>query len=109
MTKIMTLLLIMENLKSGKINLNDEVLISNNAASMGGSQVFLDPNTKIKLEELLKAIVVASANDKSMAIRTLVVYFFISNESISILENWASLGLPLPKKLFEVFEKLKDE
>lgn len=47
-------------------------------------------------------------NDKSMAIRTLVVYFFISNESISILENWASLGLPLPKKLFEVFEKLKD-
>lgn len=33
-------------------------------------------------------------NDKSMAIRALVVYFFISNESISILENWASLGLP---------------
>ena len=68
MTKIMTLLLIMENLKSGKINLNDEVLISNNASSMGGSQVFLDPNTKIKLEELLKAIVVASANDAAVAL-----------------------------------------
>lgn len=68
MTKIMTLLLIMENLKSGKINLNDEVLISNNASSMGGSQVFLDPNTKIKLEELLKAIVVASANDAAVAV-----------------------------------------
>lgn len=48
-------------------------------------------------------------NDKSMAIRALVIYFFISNEAISILENWGSLGLPLPKKIFEVFEKLKDE
>lgn len=46
-------------------------------------------------------------NDTSLAIRTLVIYFFIANEAISILENWANMGLPLPKKLFEVFENLK--
>lgn len=48
-------------------------------------------------------------NDANMAIRTLVIYFFIANEAISILENWANMGLPLPKKLFEVFEKLKTD
>lgn len=47
--------------------------------------------------------------DGSMAIRTLVIYFFIANEAISILENWGALGLPLPKKIYEVFEKLKNE
>lgn len=47
-------------------------------------------------------------NDSSMAIRTLVLYFFIANEAISILENWGELGLPLPKKLYQIFEKLKE-
>ena len=46
--------------------------------------------------------------DNSQAIRTLVIYFFIANEALSILENWALMDLPLPKKLFEVFEKLKE-
>ncbi len=46
--------------------------------------------------------------DKAMAIRALMLYFFIANEAISILENWASMELPLPKKIFEVFEKLKE-
>lgn len=48
-------------------------------------------------------------SDGSMAIRTLVIYFFIANEAISILENWGALGLSLPKKLYDVFEKLKNE
>lgn len=48
-------------------------------------------------------------SDGSMAIRALVIYFFVANESISILENWGTLGLPLHKKIYEVFEKLKDE
>lgn len=48
-------------------------------------------------------------NDSSMAIRNLVIYFFIANEAISILENWAIMELPLPKKLFYVFEKIKEE
>lgn len=44
----------------------------------------------------------------SMALRTVVLYFFIVNESMSIIENWASLGLPLPNKLYEVLNKLKE-
>ncbi|MDD2409519.1 MAG: D-alanyl-D-alanine carboxypeptidase [Bacilli bacterium] len=67
MTKIMTLLLIMEALEKEKITINDKVLITNNAASMGGSQVFLESGSKIKVEELLKSIAIASANDASVA------------------------------------------
>lgn len=44
-----------------------------------------------------------------MAIRTLVIYFIISNEGISILENWGAIGLPLPQKLKQVLEKLRDK
>ena len=43
------------------------------------------------------------------AIRTLVIYFFVANEGISILENWGSMGLPLPKKVIDVLEQLKKE
>ena len=67
MTKLMTMLLIMETLESGKITLNDEVLISHNAASMGGSQVFLEAGSKLKVEDLIKSIAIASANDASVA------------------------------------------
>lgn len=43
------------------------------------------------------------------AIRMLVIYFFIANEGISILENWSEMGLPLPKKLKQIFEQLKNK
>ena len=43
------------------------------------------------------------------AIRNLVVYFFVANEGISILENWGAMGLPLPLKVMEVLEQLKRE
>ncbi len=43
------------------------------------------------------------------AIRNLVVYFFVANEGISILENWGAMGLPLPAKILEVLEQLKKE
>lgn len=66
-TKIMTLILIFEALESGKINLGDEVSISENAASMGGSQVFLEPNEIQTVDTLIKCICVASANDASVA------------------------------------------
>lgn len=42
-------------------------------------------------------------SDDNMAIRTMMIYFFIANESLSILENWALIGLPLPKKIFDIF------
>ena len=43
------------------------------------------------------------------AIRNLVIYFFVANEGISILENWGSMGLPLPEKIMETLEQLKKD
>ena len=68
MTKIMTLLMIMEAIETKKITTTDEVLITSNASSMGGSQVFLEAGSKMKVEDLLKAITIASANDASVAV-----------------------------------------
>ena len=67
MTKIMTLLLIMEKLEEKSILLDDEVYISSHAASMGGSQIFLPANGHVKLEDLLKGIAIASGNDAATA------------------------------------------
>jgi len=62
-TKIMTLLLIFDALDAGKIKLEDEVTTSEYAASMGGSQVFLEPGEVQTVDTLIKCIAVASAND----------------------------------------------
>lgn len=62
-TKVMSILLIMEALDEGRITLNDAIPCSENAASMGGSQIWLDPRETLTVEEMLKAICVASAND----------------------------------------------
>lgn len=62
-TKVMSILLIMEHLDSGKISLTDSVPCSENAASMGGSQIWLDPRETLTVDEMLKAICVNSAND----------------------------------------------
>ncbi len=62
-TKVMSILLIMEALDSGKINLTDKVPCSENAAAMGGSQIWLDPRETLSVDEMLKAICVNSAND----------------------------------------------
>ena len=62
-TKIMTLLLIFDALENGKISLEDEVTTSEHAASMGGSQVYLEPGEIQTVETLIKCIAVASAND----------------------------------------------
>lgn len=66
-TKVMTMLLICEAIESGKIKINDEVTISENAASMGGSQIFLEPGEVQTVDTLLKGISVASANDACVA------------------------------------------
>ena len=68
MTKIMSMLLIMESVDSGKISLDDTVTISENAASMGGSQIFLEEGSKVKVSELLKGVAVASGNDAVVAL-----------------------------------------
>ncbi|MBQ9737460.1 MAG: D-alanyl-D-alanine carboxypeptidase [Clostridia bacterium] len=66
-TKTMTMLLIMEALDFGKIKLSDKVQTSEYAASMGGSQIFLEPGEEMTVEEMLKAIAVASGNDAAVA------------------------------------------
>lgn len=66
-TKIMTMLLIFEALEEGKINLQDTVVVSERAASMGGSQVYLEPNEKQTVDTMLKCIAIASANDACVA------------------------------------------
>ena len=66
-TKIMTMLLVFEALEEGKIKLEDEVTVSEHAASMGGSQVFLEPYEKQTVDTMLKCIAIASANDACVA------------------------------------------
>ena len=68
MVKIMTSLLTLEAVERGDISLDDDVEISQNSASMGGSQVFLDAGTTHKAGELLKTVIVASANDSCVAL-----------------------------------------
>lgn len=67
MTKIMTMLLIMEAIDDGRLSMDDQVNISKNASGMGGSQAYLEENTTSKVSTLLTAIAVGSANDASVA------------------------------------------
>ena len=55
------------------------------------------------------SVILDKTTGNTGAIRTLVIYFFVANEGISILENWGGMGLPLPKKIFDVLEQLKNE
>lgn len=68
MTKIMTLLLTMEAIEKGQIGLEDKVLVSVAAAGMGGSQVFLEPNSQYTLDEIIKAVCIASGNDAAVVL-----------------------------------------
>ena len=67
-TKVMSLLLIFEDLKQGKIKLTDTVTVSEHAASMGGSQVFLETGEKQQVKTLIKCVVISSANDAVVAL-----------------------------------------
>ena len=64
----MTILIAMESLENGKIALDDRVVISRTASGMGGSQIYMEPEEVKTVEQLLKAVVVASGNDASVAL-----------------------------------------
>ena len=81
-TKTMTMLLIMEAIDSGKISLSDTVTVSEYAASMGGSQVFLEVGEQMSVDDMLKAIAVASGNDAAVAMAE-----FISGSEGAFVEN----------------------
>ncbi len=67
-TKVMTMLLVMQAIDDGRIRLDDTVTVSEKAASMGGSQVFLKVGEQMSVEDLLKSVVIASANDAAVAL-----------------------------------------
>ncbi|MBR7165635.1 MAG: D-alanyl-D-alanine carboxypeptidase, partial [Clostridia bacterium] len=71
-TKIMTLLLTMEALKAGTVSIEENVPISEVAASMGGSQAYLEPGEEISLRDVLKAVFVSSANDGAVALAEMI-------------------------------------
>lgn len=63
MTKIMSLILIMEKIDDGSLRLDDKIEISTEASSMGGSQIFLNPGESYLVKDLIKGVAMASAND----------------------------------------------
>lgn len=71
-TKTMTMLLIFDALESGKISYSDMVSTSEHAASMGGSQVFLEPGEQMSVDDMLKAIAISSGNDAAVAMAEFV-------------------------------------
>ena len=68
MTKIMTLLLTMESIDSGKLSFSDKVNVSKNASGMGGTQIFIEEGSSVDVLTLVKGISIASANDAAVAI-----------------------------------------
>ncbi|MBQ7227107.1 MAG: D-alanyl-D-alanine carboxypeptidase [Clostridia bacterium] len=68
MVKIMTLLLAFEAIDNGQLAMDERITVSENASSMGGSQAFLDAHAEYEAEQLIKAIIIASANDACVAI-----------------------------------------
>jgi D-alanyl-D-alanine carboxypeptidase (penicillin-binding protein 5/6) len=69
MTKMMSLLLVMENIEKGVIKWDQIVTVSSNASSMGGSQILLEEGEEMSVEDLIKGIAIASGNDAVVAIR----------------------------------------
>ena len=55
------------------------------------------------------AVVIDHLVGDTGAVRTLVIYFFVANDGLSILENWGAMGLPLPQKLFDLLEQLREK
>jgi len=90
--KLMTILLTIENIEQEKLNLNENIIVSENAAGMGGSQVFLETGGEYSVGDLLKSVIVASANDASVALAERIA----GNETlfVDLMNNKAAeLGL----------------
>lgn len=104
-TKVMTLLLIMEAIDEGKINLSDQVTVSEKAASMGGSQVFLQAGEVMCVEDLLKSVVIASANDAALA---LAEHIMGSEEEFVVAMNQKASDLGMNNTNFENTNGLDD-
>jgi serine-type D-Ala-D-Ala carboxypeptidase (penicillin-binding protein 5/6) len=98
MTKIMTLILIMEAIDKGKISWNDKIRVSEYAASMGGSQIFLEPGEEMRVEDMVKGIAIGSANDASVA---MAEHIAGSNDSFVNMMNSKAKKLALKDTFFK--------
>ena len=97
-TKIMTMLLVMEALDSGQIHLEDMVTASPHACSMGGTQIWLEPNEQMSVHDLLKATAVASANDAAVALGELLAG---SEEAFADMMNQKAAQLGMTNTTFK--------
>jgi len=105
-TKIMTLLLVFEAIENGSIKYEDMVSVSENAASMGGSQIFLEPGESMSVNDLIKSVVIASANDAAVA---LAEYVGGSEEAFVYLMNKRARELGMNNTYFENATGLDDD
>ena len=97
-TRVMTLLLVMEAIDSGQISLDDVVSASEHASSMGGSDIWLEPGETMTVDELLKATVIASANDAAVALAEHVAG---SEESFIQMMNDRAAELGMKETVFK--------
>lgn len=106
MTKMMSLLLIMESIDNGKIKLSDKVVVSKNASSMGGSQILLEEGEEMSVDDLLKGISIASGND---AVVALAEYIAGTEDNFVKLMNSKARELGLNDTKFENCHGLDSE
>ena len=90
MTKIMSLIIIMEEIEKGNLKWNEEITVSKNASSMGGSQIYLEEGEKMSVKDLVKGICMASANDAVVALAERIsgseeAFVFRMNENVKKL------------------------
>ena len=104
-TKVMTLLLVMEALEDKKINYTDMVSASEHACSMGGSQIYLEAGEQMSVEDLLKSVVIASANDAAV---TLAEYIAGTEDAFVQMMNQRAQELGLKNTNFENTNGLDD-
>ncbi len=104
-TKVMTLLLVMEAIEDGRISLEDTVAASEHACSMGGSQIYLEPGEQMSVEDLLKSVVIASANDAALA---LAEHIAGTEENFVAMMNKRAAELGMKNTRFENTNGLDD-
>ncbi len=104
-TKVMTLLLVMEAIEDGKIGLDDMVSTSAHAASMGGSQIYLEEGEQMSVEDMVKSVVISSANDAACA---LAEYVSGSEEAFVKAMNKRAAELGMKNTSFENTNGLDD-
>lgn len=105
-TKVMTLLLVFEAIDEGKLKWDDVLVASENASSMGGSQIFLEPGEKMSAHDLIKSVIVASANDAAV---TLAEHVAGSEEAFVEAMNERAKELGMTNTNFENATGLDDD